>query len=262
LPEGDVIARVAVRLQEALRGEVITRVDGSNPAIRRSAWRLVGSRVDEVVSHGKHLLIHFDNGLSIRTHLGMPGAWHLYHAGERWRRPYGAARLVLATERVTAVCFSAPTIDLERRRVVERAVGHLGPDAAGAQFDEAEYLRRATAFPQHRAVSDLLLSQTVLSGIGNVYKCEVLFLEHLHPATPVAALNREKVAALGRRAHRLLRANLGGASRSTTGYRRRPVWVYGRAGKPCLRCGSIIGQTVLGDPPRYTFWCPSCQPPG
>jgi endonuclease-8 len=259
MPEGDVIARAAARLQEALGGALITRVEGSNPAVRRSASRLVGGRVDEVRSHGKHLLIHLDNGLSIRTHLGMSGAWHVYRSGETWRRTYGAARLVLATDSVTAVCFSAPRIEVERRRVVESTIAHLGPDVAGAEFDEEEYLRRANGFASHRPVSDLLLSQSVLAGVGNAYKCEILFLERVHPATRVAAFDREGLLALARRAHRLLRANLDGSRRSTTGDRSRPVWVYGRAGKPCLRCGSLIQQAHMGDPLRYTTWCPTCQ---
>jgi endonuclease-8 len=259
VPEGDVIARAARRLETALGGEVIARVDGSNPSVRRNAPRLVGSRVEEVTSHGKNLLIHFDNGLSIRTHLGMPGAWHLYRSGERWRRPYGAARLVLATESVTAVCFSAPRVEVERRRVVERAIAHLGPDATAALFDEDSYLERAASFPSHRPVSDLLLSQQVLAGVGNAYKCEVLFLERLHPETPVGTLDRDRLLALGRRAHRLLRANLDRPGRYTTGYLRHPDWVYGRGGKPCLRCGSLIEHGPVGDPPRHTTWCPSCQ---
>ena len=260
MPEGDVIARAAKRLQEALGGELITHVDGTNPAVRRSAHRLVGSRVDEVISHGKHLLIHLDNGLSIRTHLGMPGAWHVYRSGERWRRPYGAARLVIATDTVTAVCFSAPRIEVERRRIVDMGIAHLGPDVVESEFDEDEYLRRAASFPPSRPVSDLLLSQSVLAGVGNAYKCEVLFLERVHPATPVAALDRDRLLALAHRAHRLMRANLDRPGRSTTGDRRRPSWVYGRAGKPCLTCGSTIERAYMGDPPRDTTWCPSCQP--
>ena len=265
MPEGDVIARAAKRLQEALGGELITHVDGTNPAVRRSAQRLVGSRVDEVRSHGKHLLIHLDNGLSIRTHLGMPGAWHVYGSGERWRRPYGAARLVIATDAVTAVCFSAPRVEVERRRIVEMGIAHLGPDVAASEFDEEEYLRRAASFPPAQPVSDLLLSQSVLAGVGNAYKCEVLFLERVHPATPVAALDQDRLLALAHRARRLLRANidppgLDRPGRSTTGDRRRPAWVYGRAGKSCLRCGSTIERAYMGDPPRDTTWCPSCQP--
>ena len=275
MPEGDVIARAAKRLQEALGGELITHVDGTNPAVRRSAQRLVGSRVDEVRSHGKHLLIHLDNGLSIRTHLGMPGAWHVYRSGERWRRPYGAARLVIATDTVTAVCFSAPRVEVERRRIVEMGIAHLGPDVVESEFDEDEYLRRAATFTPSRPVSDLLLSQSVLAGVGNAYKCEVLFLERVHPATPVAGLDRDRLLALAHRAHRLMRANIDRSGldrsgldrsgldrpgRSTTGDRRRPSWVYGRAGKPCLRCGSTIERAYIGDPPRDTTWCPSCQP--
>ena len=232
---------------------------GATQGCAVNAGRLVGSRVGEVTSHGKHLLIHLDNGLSIRTHLGMPGAWHVYRSGERWRRPYGAARLVLTTDSVTAVCFSAPTVEVERRRVVEMGIAHLGPDATAADFDEEEYLRRAVSFPADRPVSDLLLSQRVLSGVGNAYKCEVLFLEGIHPAAPVSVLDPERLLALARRSHRLLRANLGGPGRTTTGDRRRPAWVYGRAGQPCLRCGSIIEQAHIGDPPRLTTWCPSCQ---
>ncbi len=262
MPEGDTIHRAAAALAAALIGRELTAVGGTSPEVRRRADRLVGSTVTEVTAVGKHLLIHLEGDVTIRTHQGMSGSWRLYRPGEAWRRPAGAARVVLETAEWQAVCFAAPIIQVERRRVVERAVADLGPDVAVADFDHDEFLRRASTAPPDRLVADLLLDQQILAGVGNVYKAEVLFLEGIHPARPIATLGPAELGALGRRAHRLVRANLGGGRRTTTGDRRsgRETWVYGRAGRPCRRCGARIEEEWLGSPSRRTAWCPGCQP--
>ena len=112
------------------------------------------------------------------------------------------------------------------------------------------------------AVSDLLLDQRIVAGIGNEYKCEVLFLERIHPLTPVSRLGNPD--SLVGRARRLMRPNATAqAPRTTTGdhLRARATFVFERTGKPCRRCRTAIVQGWVGAPhPRITYWCPTCQP--
>ncbi len=159
------------------------------------------------------------------------------------------------------MCFAAPTVEVGRREVVAHALAELGPDVAADDFNEAAFLSRAVKRAAGRTVADVLLDQQILSGVGNVYKNEVLFLERLSPTAPDTALPSDRMLALARRARRLVRANLEPAARATTGDRRRGrrLWVHGRAGRPCRRCGDRISDGWLGTPPRISYWCPTCQ---
>lgn len=263
MPEGDTLFQAATRLRAALAGSTLRRVSGSHRDVVRHGGRLAGSRVTGVESAGKHLLIDFDNGWALRTHLGMPGSWHLYRPDERWRRSPGAARVVLHTDAWVAVCFAAPTVHIAPAAVVRERIDHLGPDAAADAFDGPAVLARARAGDQGRTAADLLLDQSVLAGVGNVYKSEVLFLERIHPATPVCRLDDGEILALALRAHRLLLANRRPGRRVTTGRRGRgrELWVSGRTGRPCRRCGTVISEAWLGEPARVTAWCSACQRP-
>jgi endonuclease-8 len=259
MPEGDTVFRAALRLRGFLVGRTIERAAGSAPSVRRRADRIVGRAVTSVRSYGKHLFIDFDSGVTTRTHLGMPGSWHVYRSGQRWRRPVGAARVVLGTGDTESVCFAAPDVQVERRRVVDLTVAGLGPDLAQPDFDLEEFLARAARFGPGRQIADLMIDQRVLAGPGNVFKSEVLFLEDRLPETPFEELDDTALSGLARRAHRLLRANLDHGTRSTTGDRRRGrnLWVYGRAGRPCRRCGTGVQAEHIED--RITYWCPRCQ---
>ena len=101
-----------------------------------------------------------------------------------------------------------------------------------------------------------------MAGIGNAYKSEVAFLERLDPWAPVASFDDEELESALRTARRLLQANTRGGARVTTGSgaRGEGLWVYGRAGRPCRRCGTLILQRRQGELARQTFWCPRCQP--
>lgn len=259
MPEGDTLFRAARRLQP-LVGEQASRVGGSARAMQAWGPRLAGRTIQRVESRGKHLVIGFEGGLALRTHMGMTGVWHLYAVGERWRKSPGKARVIVETAEHVAVCFAAPEVSAGTTADIEAEISHLGPDLLAEEFDAAAAVARAAASKAETA-ADLLLDQRVMAGVGNVYKSEVLFLERLHPRTPREALTGEQLTGLADRARKLLWVNRNRATRNTTGYgRNADLWVYGRERRPCRRCGTEIETELLGDHERTTYWCPRCQP--
>lgn len=267
MPEGDTIARTADVLRAALVGRPITAARARpQPGMRRvpDLSRLVGATVTSVEPRGKHLLIGFDSGLTLRTHLRMRGSWHRYRPGERWHRPATAASVVLENLSAVAVAFSTPTVELltdgELRRSSE--IGSLGPDLLAADFDADEAIARLRA-RDNEHLGNALLDQRAVAGIGNVYKSEVPFIEGLDPWSPVSAFPDDELHAVLATARRLLQANTRGGARVTTGSRvpGQALWVYGRTGRPCRRCGTRIRHARQGPLARLTYWCPRCQPP-
>jgi len=268
MPEGDTLHRTAAGLRPYLVGRSVTAARAQVPGPQVD--RVVGSTITEVEALGKNLLVRFDNGLEIRTHLRMTGSWHRYRPGERWRRSPARARLVLEVPGAVAVCFDAPVVELFEQRAehLHRSLGRLGPDLLDPHFDEAEALRRLRA-PQRATVpiGVALLDQQALAGIGNVYKSETLWIERVDPFAPVASLDDATLSRLIGTARRHLIANADrrrGAARVTTdgdpAAGGSPLWVYGRADRPCRRCGSRIRSIQQGaDLPRTTYWCPTCQ---
>lgn len=255
MPEGDSYARAARRVGAALSGATIVGVAGSAPAVRRWSARILDSRVTDVRSRGKRLLITFDSGVAISGHLGMNGR---VQVGPGTRTP-GSESLLLQTA-THYVVFQAARIDADRAAVIEANLAKLGPDLLDPAFRSDQ--SRAAYFPRDRTVSELLLDQRVVAGVGNVFKNETLFLERINPATLVGQLSPDQVDALIERARRLLVANAARSTRSTTGLPG-PMgrnWVYDRAGLPCRRCGQAIVERSIGQPARITFWCPGCQP--
>jgi endonuclease-8 len=274
MPEGDTLYRTAAALRPHLVGRRILVASARQPGPR--ADRLVGATVESVESRGKQLLIHFDSGLELRTHLGMHGSWHRYAAGERWHRPAARARLALEVEGSVAVCFDAPTVELfdARAEVIHPILAALGPDLLAEQFGGAEIAdaarRLRAAERASLTIAEALLDQGAMAGVGNVYKSEVLFVERVDPFARVADLVADRgddvLRALIQSARRMLLANREGGARVTTeppgAYRRSEsrLWVYGLAGRPCRRCGSVILDLRHGRLNRRTFWCPRCQP--
>nr|SCN11963.1 DNA glycosylase [Kitasatospora aburaviensis] len=259
MPEGDSVHRVAARLHEALADRVLTTADLRVPA--HATADLTGRRVLEVAARGKHLLTRLDGGLTLHTHLRMDGRWEVYRPGERWAGgPTWQIRAVLGTEHGTAVGYRLPVVELLRTADEQRVVGHLGPDLLGPDWDPAEALRRLLADPG-RPLAEALLDQRNLAGIGNVYANELCFLAGLTPWTAVGELPRPE--RLVERARQLLDANRLRPGHITTGDTRpgRRHWVYGRAGRPCRRCGALVRTATQGTPPqeRVAFWCPYCQ---
>jgi endonuclease-8 len=265
MPEGDTIFRTATVLRRALLGGVVRRAYAQpQPGLSRvpELSMLAGSSVTAVESRGKHLLIGFSSGVWLRTHMRMKGSWHRYAPGERWRLPSRRASCVLETDAAVAVCFDAPVVELLSSLDVPRHAGlrALGPDllAESPDFDEAvRRLRERASVP----LGEALLDQGALAGIGNVIKSEALFMERLDPWAPVTDFSDAELRAVVGRASALLRANTGGGRRVTTG-RRAPgasLWVYGRSGRPCRRCGTLIRSRRQGEQARTTYWCPGCQ---
>ncbi len=231
--------------------------------------RVVGHEIQAVEAVGKNLLIRFDGDLELRTHLRMNGSWHRYRPGERWRRPPARARLVLEVPGAVAVCFDAPVVELFEQRAegLHPALSRLGPDLLDPGFDRDEALRRLRdPVRADRTIAEALLDQRALAGIGNVYKAETLFVERVSPFARVGELDDATLGRLVDTARRLLLANVEqrrGPERVTTGSRARgeSLFVYGRRGRPCRRCGTRIESVTQGtDLPRVTYWCPRCQP--
>lgn len=270
MPEGDSYTRAAAIARRVLEGQRVVAVAGV-PDIRRRSERVVGHVVSEVRTAGKHLLFDLTSGWTIHVWLGMPG--RVVVAGETSRSQVGergsgsgvaetgAIRLRLETTLGTVTVIAAPTVEIERRRVIDAALARLGPDVLADPFDWDAYAERCARVGPTRPVIDVILDQRVLAGIGNVYKNEVLFLERIHPLTPWGTLTPAEIEALARRAIALMSPNATRPGRNTTGTPGRDEWVYGRAGQPCRRCRSPIRSAELGSPLRRTYWCPSCQPP-
>jgi len=248
--------RQARDLHRALSGQVLTRTDFRVPAL--ATVDLAGERVVETVARGKHLLTRIGDDRTLHTHLKMEGVWQVLPSGSRWRRPAHQARVVLATERTEAVGFSLGVVDLLPRDREHEAVGHLGPDLLGTDWDEAEAVRRLSAAPE-RSTYAALLDQTNLAGIGNVYAVELCFLAGVRPDRPIADV--KDLTRLVRRARQLLEANRERVEMVTTGEvrRGRRTWVYRQ--RACLRCGTPVEIGRLGPEgrERTAYWCPSCQ---
>lgn len=259
MPEGDTVWLTARRLHEALGGRVLTGMDLRVPQL--ATVDLTGRLVTEVVPRGKHLLTRFEGGLTLHSHLRMDGSWHLYGEGEPRRGgPDWQVRAVLEVSGRAAVGYRLPVLEMLETTAEEQAVGHLGPDLLGPGWDPEEAVRRLLTDPV-RPVGEALLDQRNLAGIGNVYAAELCFLRGVTPWTPIGAVTApERLVAL---AHRLLEVNKGRPGHVTTGdiRRGRTHWVYGRARKPCLRCGTAIrsGEHGPAGASRVAYWCPRCQ---
>ena len=244
----------ARRLHAALAGRTLTRSDFRVP--RLATADLTGDVVIETVSRGKHLLTRTKGGLTVHTHLRMDGSWRVRPAAEAVRDSH-QIRLVLANDEWQAVGYQLGVVELIRTSDESQVTGHLGPDLLGPDWDCAEAVRRLSAQPD-RPIGEALLDQTNLAGIGNIYKAEVLFLRGISPWRPVGEV--PDLPAVAELARRLLDANKERLGQVTTGSSRRgeETWVYGRRGRPCRRCGTLIRSE--GQQDRVTFWCPACQP--
>lgn len=269
MPEGDTLLIVAQRLAPVLEGQEVRALQlrpgqgsrfGPPRGPLREVPRWAGRRVERVHAVGKHLLIEA-GGEVLRVHLGMSGSWHRYAPGEPWQRPEAQAGVVLRVDGAVVVCFRPPTVSLGSVCESKRELAALGPDLA----DEAVDWEAVRVALEARAAAPLwavLLDQRVAAGFGNVYKSEVLFLHGLHPERRVGEVGVDRVLDAMRAGAALLRENVRPGMRSTTGERAegRRLWVYGRAGEPCRRCGAPIAVAHHGDPPRVSTWCPACQP--
>lgn len=263
MPEGDSVYLLARRLDRALKGRRLARSDLRTPSV--ATVDLAGRTVLEHASHGKHLLTRMSDDLTLHTHLRMQGSWSVVGAGKRLpSRLMGDVRVVLETEAgPTAYGVLLPVVDVVRTSSEHELVGHLGPDPLREDWDPGEAARRLEAEPS-RVLATALLDQRVLAGLGNLWVNEVCFLRGHSPWTPVGDVDVPALVSLAARALRTS-VRVPGAYQVTTGNTRRGEqhWVAGRAGRPCLRCRTMVRvvEEVPNDPERRrTWWCPTCQP--
>jgi len=255
MPEGDTVFRTARTLHAALAGQTVTRFDLRVP--RHATADLTGDTVREVVPRGKHLLMRFGE-YTLHSHLKMEGRWLVYRPGEPWRAPAHQARAIVGIERAQAVGFEIAQVALVPTAQEDLLVGHLGPDLLGPDWDAPKAAAHLASDP--RPVHVALLDQRNLAGLGNEYANEVLFVRGVLPTRPA----NETDAGLVDTAARMIRSNRDRPIRTFTGDARRgrEHWVYGRAGRPCRRCGTLIRRGELGaneTSERIVFWCPRCQ---
>jgi endonuclease-8 len=260
MPEGDTIHKLAAALAPELCGCVVTDLRLRS----ERADAPIGHRISRLNSKGKHLFIEFDNGLVLRSHLGIYGSWHRYRPGEHWRKPAWQASIRLETNEWVYVCFNAREVEILRAAGYRLgdARRRLGPDLTRERPEPSLLHARARELlgPETPLV-DVLLDQRVAAGIGNVYKSEVLYLERQAPLRPLGFSSVELLGELYARAGDLLRRNLHRGPRVTrfVGDGRGDLWVYGRARRPCFRCGEPVRLERLGRDLRSTYWCPHCQ---
>jgi endonuclease-8 len=260
MPEGDTLAKTALRLRPALAGHVLTRFEAAR---LRGPAPALGTRIGGVEARGKQLLVHFDDGLTLRTHLRMSGSWHVYREREPWRKPPYLARVVVGADSGwVGVCFQAPVVETYRRAGAEpAALADLGPDLCRpvARSDEVldEVVARSERLGDPDAtLGEALLDQRIAAGIGNVYKSEACYACALDPTAPLATVSPADRRRVWSMAARQLQANLDRPERRT---HPAGLAVYGRAGRPCFRCGTPIVVARHGDLARATYWCPRCQ---
>lgn len=275
MPEGDTIFRSARALGRALTGKVVTQFETALAPLAsvNDNTPVSGRTVDNIEAIGKWLLIYFSGDLILVTHMLMSGSWHIYRTGERWRVPRRMMRCVIHVEGFETVAFNVPVAKFYTARTLERhsMIPKLGPDLLRADYDEAEARARVLARPDEE-IASVLLNQQVLAGLGNVYKVEVCFLCAVHPFRKVASLTPAEVDDLLYQSRKLIGENVQENSDDTTliytGARRTTrssseggrLWVYGRQGQPCRRCGTAILMRKQGPDARSTYWCPQCQP--
>jgi endonuclease VIII len=274
VPEGDTIFRAARTLNRALAGQTVTRFDTVLPHLSRIAQDspIAGRTIAAVESQGKWMLMRFSGDLTLLTHMRMNGSWHIYRPGEAWQRGRHRMRLLIETAEFVAVGFDVPVAEFHDSASLARhpSLTRLGPDVLDESFDPAEAatrLRELSELP----VGEALLRQSLVAGIGNVYKSEICFACGVNPFRNVSSLSDAELLCLTTRARDYLRANVTEASGNRiityTGFRRTTrrsdpgarLWVYGRNHQPCRHCGHAIQSRKQGEAARVTFWCPICQ---
>ena len=266
MPEGDTIFRTARTLQRALAGQTVTRFETVLPKLARIDYDapVAGRTVDSVEARGKWLLMHFSGDLILLTHMLMSGSWHIYRPGEKWQRHRTHMRIVVETPAILAVAFNVPVAEFHTAASLARREGFysLGPAPLAADFNPDLAIAKLAA-QRDLELGRALLDQTVLAGLGNIFKSEVAFACGLNPFRKVATLTGGQLADLVATARKFLLANV----TETSGHRRTTrsiqaeenLWVYGREGRPCRRCSTPIRAQKHTADARISFWCPVCQ---
>jgi endonuclease VIII len=256
MPEGDTIHFAANRMRPVLTGRV-PEIATPHPRFAHDRWaeKLAGRAVEAVEAHGKHLLLRFEGGRVIHSHLRMTGSWATYRVGQRWRRSPRRAWLVLGAAGHEVVQFDGPVLDLltASRARFDQRLAALGPDILGPELDERRFLRRLREDDPTRPIGDALLDQRTIAGIGNLWKVEGCFAAGIDPWRPAAAVSDEEALEIVR----LTRPRM--QQSALDGNQTRFRTIYGKAGRPCPRCGAAIRERGQWDDNRPTYWCPGCQ---
>ncbi|MGI8622955.1 MAG: Fpg/Nei family DNA glycosylase [Solirubrobacteraceae bacterium] len=258
MPEGDTIHYAANWIRPVLEGQVPDEIRTPHRRFARDRWpeRLAGRTVHSVDARGKHLMIRFEGGLTVHSHLRMTGSWQVHPLGARWRRHPRRAWLVLRHGDREVVQFDGPVLELmtDGRTRLDQRIAGLGPDVVGPQpFDEAGYLRRLREDDPARPIGDALLDQRVVAGMGAVWRSEACWRAAVDPWRPAGGVSDEEALRLCRVVRPLMQQS------ATEGFQHRDVQVYGRGGAPCHRCGTRIRSGGQGDDNRLLYWCPACQ---
>jgi endonuclease VIII len=254
MAEGDSILRLARRIHDGLAGERVTvRAPGARRPAGLPCAAIDGGLLESAESRGKHLILHFADGLALHSHLGMRGTWHLYAEGESWRRPASQAWVTLSTGRIDAVNFGGSTMRIARESQLRRdpRLARLGPDLLADDFDVEDAIRRMRGVGPTAELGDALLDQTLVAGIGNIFKSEGCFAARIDPRARLGSLSDPELGSVLDLTRELMLAAVGSG--------RQPGSVYRRAARPCRRCGSAIRSGAQGDSARVSYWCPSCQ---
>lgn len=255
MPEGDTVFRAADKLRSALVGKTLTRCDVRVPKF--ATVDLTGQVVDEVLSRGKHLFIRAGDA-SIHSHLKMDGSWLI--DGQIRRVPEHKVRIILETKDSRAAGVDLGVLEILPRDRDMESVAHLGPDLLGDDWEPRIAAANLAADPE-RALAETLLDQRVMAGVGNVYANELCFVTGRLPSSPVSAV--KDPLRIVQRARDMLWLNRSRVNRTTTGNTRSgsDLWVYGRVGRPCRRCGTTIesDRAQVTGTDRISFWCPVCQ---
>ncbi len=279
MPEGDTIYRAARALGKALTGKAVTGFDTNLAPIARvnDDSPLVGRVVEKVESRGKWCLVWFSGDLILVTHMLMSGSWHIYRTGEKWWMGRSRMRVAVAVEGWQAVAFNVPIVEFHTARSLERSsqVPKLGPDLLADEFTVEGGIARLEAYGAEHPEAEIgvvLLNQRVLAGLGNVYKSEVPFAAGVNPFRAMSTITAREREIMVDKSQQWLKANVldgsgdgivtySGNRRTTHSMRREDrLWVYGRQGQECRRCGATVMMRKQGEQARSTYWCPSCQP--
>jgi endonuclease VIII len=250
MAEGDTILRAVRRLDVALTGQQVD-VSAPNPRGRAAGVeRLDGRRLERVESHGKNLLLHFGD-LVLHSHLGINGSWHVYPRGAPWRKPRRSAWAVLAGKGQEAVQFGGPTLRLIPADRLRRdpQLARLGPDILAPELDLDALVRGLSADPA-RGLGDALLDQSLVAGIGNIFKSEACFAARVDPWRPIASLGDDDLRAVLAAARAQMQEAVADG---------RYTYAVYRARRPCPSCHGPIAARGQGDANRTTYWCPNCQ---
>jgi endonuclease-8 len=279
MPEGDTIYRSARALAKVLTGKVVTKFDTgyAHLASVNDDRPVAGRVIEKVEAQGKWLLMYLSGDLVLVTHMLMSGSWHIYKTGEKWWLPGKAMRVLIEVDDWQAVAFNVPVAEFHTASSLARksSVPKLGPDVLSDSYTADvgfEALRARAASHPDDEIGNVLLNQRVIAGLGNVYKSEVTFAARVHPFRKMSTITLDEMRQMADVSQRYMKANvLDGAGDGIVTYsgkrrtthsanREERLWVYGRRGLECRRCGGTIEYRKQGAGARPTYWCPDCQP--